>query len=562
MCGIGAFFARESVPDEDVFIHLFDYAAKRGSDGYGYTIINRQDGYKITTRSKHDWNLISNSEKNFICNNIRTKMNVGDILLFNFRAAPETEVQVSDNVTSSDVLQPIVYNSKNLNTDLVLVHNGAIASQVYKDLDAWRLENNIEKTSNIDSEAIIWAYLKQKNNLKSALENELCGGWSLILYDSIKDRLYSACSWNPFAHCYIKGVGYFIHSDNEVFAQIMNLLNRRVTKCGSVLWEDFYYHEREGYRYFEMDCDSGVECAGNYAHKFIHPTWNQHFVNSQPLYLVCASGGLDSTTTAVILSKYCKVPIHLVHFKYGHRGQDSEEFAINQISKVLDCPLTIFDLETMYKQIDSFSMLTNENIRVVTGMQPKTTNAWTCGRNMVFGALLGAFAESFILQNKFSKVKIAAGFSQLTESGVYPDNSEKFIYSLEQFWKYGTLPGSNNQISFVNVCRNITKSEQIQLLEYLDMIDILKYTVSCDRPKLIDNQIYQCAYHDSEYGEMPACGSGLLSWWAMKKLNIQDPRKYYTIEDKEYKAHVPNYISSNQNIPKCNIKSIISRLLI
>lgn len=555
MCGIFAFYARESVPNKQFFFELLKEARNRGNDGVGVNIFNRNKELVLRIKSIN----CSDDYLKELSLVISNSMSKGDILLGNFRAAPETEPL--STMTDELNLQPIF----NPDEKLCVAHNGAISSQSYDELKEKSISKGISKVSNIDSEAILWAYSLSNYDLKRTLEDSgLSGGWSFILLDLNKWRLLSACAANPFSHGYIRGVGYIIHSSLNVYSKLMKALDRRVDKCGAFAWEDFYWHERDGFRYFEMDLDSGAETAGKYKHYFIHPTWNSKDEGNGKKYLVCASGGLDSSTTACIL-KSKGYDIELVHFKYGHRGDDAEQLAVEKLSKYLDVKLTTFDLREHYKIIDNFSMLTNKDVRIVTGMKPKTTNAWTCGRNMLFLAYLGAYAESLIMQNHYEKVFICGGYSNLTESGTYPDNTEKFVYAMEEAWKYGTLAGAQYRLKHINVCANITKYEQILVLKELGMEDVLEFTVSCDRPIVKDSEILQCQCETEEFGKMPACGSGLLSWWAMKKAKVEDPRKYYLIDDKDYKPFIPEYLKSNEldnvHVTKEHIKNIMDRLI-
>lgn len=564
MCGIFSFFSRESVLSKNEYDLFFQSAAKRGNDSFGFIIIDTNNkNNNIQYYLPKGYLDLSIEEKNEILEKIQSSVKLNNILLCNFRAAPETEIIVDKN-NLKETIQPI----NNTKLGLYLTHNGAISNEIYKQLKNYIIEkySNEIIVSKIDSEAIIWAYDKNNRNLKQALENDLSGGWSFIMYDEQKRRLLSACSANPMVHGYIKGVGYFIHSYEDAFPNVMKSLGRRVTNLGSVVWEDFYWHERDGFRYFELDIDSGCQTAGTYKHFFINQNWNSKQVSDKNKYLVSLSGGLDSTTTACILHNK-NFDFNLVHFMYGHRGEECELNAAKNIARKLNKELIIFDLRENYKKIDNFTMLTNENNKVITGMNPKTTNAWTCGRNMIFMSYLGALSESMIMKENLNKVFICGGWSNLTESGVYPDNTEKFVYSMEQVWKYGTLPGAHNRIKHINVCSMITKSEQILLLKEMNMVDILKMTISCDRPIIHNGIIKQCSTIININGKdtiVPACGSGLLSFWARKKANIDINIDYYQIDDNEYKPFLPHYLINDNKLSynKEYISNIQKRLVL
>ena len=74
------------------------------------------------------------------------------------RAAPEQEPP-----TSERNMQPIV------NGNCVLVHNGSVTQQIYDEL--MESEKEFKWTTDIDSEAIIAAYIKHRSQLLIILLN-------------------------------------------------------------------------------------------------------------------------------------------------------------------------------------------------------------------------------------------------------------------------------------------------------------------------------------------------------------------------------------------------------
>jgi 7-cyano-7-deazaguanine synthase in queuosine biosynthesis len=274
------------------------------------------------------------------------------------------------------------------------------------------------------------------------------------------------------------------------------------------------------------------------------------------LCLVAASSGLDSTLTLSILKLAGYKNIISCHFSYGHRGGDAEKLAITKICSLLDVPLKIFDLTSIYKEIDKESMLTNPLTKITTGTEEglKQLDAWVSGRNMIFLSVMGALAEAETIKNNYSKIYLLGGFLSLTESGHYPDNSEYFLQTFLEHAKYGTLIG--NRLEPLYCLSNLMKSELFVLIKYFHLENIYSETISCDRPIVKDGKSYNC----SKEG-IPACGSGLLSYWGAKISGVEDKRRFYEVNDPEYKAYIPDHLK--EGFVRCSdINNIINRILL
>ncbi|RKX65187.1 MAG: hypothetical protein DRP42_05165, partial [Tenericutes bacterium] len=211
MCGIFAFWARESVPSEEVFYWLIKEAEKRGQDGTSFAII--RDGEVILTSKFGSVATCVREIKEF--------MKVEDILLLSCRATPETEKE-----TNSDMLQPVKGDKA------ILIHNGGVTESV-------RVKDYDYKTE-IDSEIILAAYEKHNYNMKQTMEY-LSGSFAFVMLDVLKKKLYSVCSFNPLAHMYVKGVGYFLHSNNDALGKALQLMTG-CSKDGMNVWENWYHH--------------------------------------------------------------------------------------------------------------------------------------------------------------------------------------------------------------------------------------------------------------------------------------------------------------------------------
>jgi 7-cyano-7-deazaguanine synthase len=327
-----------------------------------------------------------------------------------------------------------------------------------------------------------------------------------------------------------------ISSDQDAVWQVLTRLkNYPIQRCGYNVWEDYYAHQYQPHNIFELDLDSGMANEYGFIPRYIHPNYDSYTneVKEEKIAtLVSASGGLDSSTNLAVLKASGMNPI-AVHFKYGHRGQDAEEAAIKSVTNKLEIPLIVLDIEANMKQIDNFSMLTNKDVEITTGTSDliKTTTAWTCFRNGLFVSYMAAYAEGLILNQGYTKVYYTGGFMNLTESGVYPDNSERFIQAFENFCKLASIV--SDRIQPLYGLSNLLKTDQLLLLEYMGMYDELgPLLISCDDP-IVDanNGPRNCCKlrrrADGVQEIIPMCGSGLLSYWAVKKAGLEDNRQYY-----------------------------------
>jgi len=538
MCGIVGYWAKESVLDFKHIDSLMIDAEKRGSNGVGIAIIDTKNKTTITYRSDKSYSQIKDDIQKMYDN----QMKLNNLFFGLCRAQPETE---PPSTPDDENMQPVFI--KDDSREMTLIHNGAISSPCINEL-----KQHYDFKTNIDSEAIIRSYQFYNYDIKKAIEN-ISGGIAALMYDNLTNQLHIINTHNPLSQGYIKGYGFILHSSFEAIDKVVfNITHAK--RDGMAVWEYWYHHPLSPFRIMTIDLESGFIQKIPFEPRYIHPVWKHKYTlentkNPKTKYLVCASGGIDSGTTLAIL-KLLDYDIEAIHFKYGHRGEKCEEWAITNICEQLDIPLKIFDLSNIYKDIDSFSMLTNSKSEILTGSanSVKTTNAWTSGRNMVFMSLLGAYAESLILQNYYDKVFIASGMTNLSESGSYPDNSENFSSAVMSMFKIGTLCG--NRIKIFQGLSNLLKSEQWYLMWKLGKLDLFKYTISCDRPYW--DEIKQRAYNCDMQ-----CGSTNLSRWAAMMAGVDDPREFHKYDDNKYIAHKPK----NLKVKNLNIDSIINRIL-
>jgi len=265
MCGISAFFARESVPDFEVLDTLFKGMMSRGQDGFGLCWIHnyKNDGRKIQMvhRSGKNYDDSSNID---IVKTIRHQMNIGDVLIGIQRAAPETE-SLTDPNRLKQTMQPI-YSADNR---LVCVHNGSVSGRTHNELREWsKTSGEYVFRTEIDSESIIAATVRFRRNMKDVFQY-LSGGFAVIMYDEIKDCLYVVNDHMQIAHSYSRVVGGFmLHSE---LGPLENVLGKYhgVLKDGVNIWENYYHHFLDGHAIRKIDLQSGCMSKQSYTPRYI-----------------------------------------------------------------------------------------------------------------------------------------------------------------------------------------------------------------------------------------------------------------------------------------------------
>ncbi|KXH69806.1 MAG: hypothetical protein AM326_01665 [Candidatus Thorarchaeota archaeon SMTZ-45] len=491
MCGIVCYWAKEAVLTKREYNVLFEGAALRGRDGVGIGIID-PDGLSSITKFIGPYD--KHSEE--ILQIVSERMRVGCILLASFRATPETEP-----TTKHDMIQPLDLPPE----DLFLVHNGGVTDSVKNDLD-------FNYTTPVDSEAILAYYIANGRNMVSCME-DLSGSFAFVMLDKKKDKLFAVTSFLPLAHSYVRGYGYFLHSDNETLGKVLYYLVQS-TRDGINVWESWYHHDLEGYTIYETDLQSGFQTSQKFKPRFLHPHWDSL---AQPGFhrktFVVASGGVDSGLTAFLLHR-AGHDVSMLHFDYGQKSEACEAWAIRMLSREFGIGYHTIDLKPIYNNLADPSMLLEHNIPITSGGDDiKSTIAWVAGRNAIFASIAMAYAESAILNYNYRIVYLSAGWYQLSEeTGGYPDNSYKFDKALGMLRQYGYITG--HRIAFLPVLRNLTKTETWRLGDVLNFP--FEFTVSCDAPEMYEGRPHLCT----------ECGSTKLSMIAADRAGVIDNRRF------------------------------------
>jgi 7-cyano-7-deazaguanine synthase len=516
MCGIVGYWAKEANLNRNSYRLLLEGALKRGSDGIGIVI------YDID-QDRFIWNeryLTSDISIENIVHNILLLMIPGRLLFISCRATPETE-----NITTLDMIQPIISDKDGL----VLIHNGGVTDSVRREVSEYEFETKI------DSEMILASYILNGNDMKACME-KLSGSFAFLMLDRNKKKLYSATSFNPLAHMYIRGYGYFFHSDNQVLEEVLFSLTGN-SRDGVNVWESWYHHYLDGYTIIETDLESGSQFKQEYKPRFLFPESRKRAKKNTEV-LVSASGGIDSGLTACVFRKL-DYDVRMIFFQYGQKSEEAELWAVRKQAEGLHCRLKIVDLRELYTRHMKVGMLLDPYIPIDSGGENlKSTICWVPGRNTIFSSILLGIGESFILKGICSNVIISAGWAQLSEeTGGYPDNSFQFANTINLLAKYGYITGSN--IGFVPLFQRLTKTEEWVLGDALGFP--FEVTVSCDRALMID-----CVPHLCQ-----KCGSTKLSMLASDRAGVPDNRRFLGKRRKT---------SDKMKVP--SIENIISRLIL
>ena len=484
MCGIVMVWNREGKVPLSVVDRLMLGAEKRGVDGTGVAVVN---GGVVEVRK---WVESYSHVRAEVLLWLESRWNVGSVLLGFCRARPETEFS-----SGEDVLQPLYKEG------LLLVHNGSVSERFVKEVE------DVGRMYRVDSESILNGYIKYG---MTELMERIEAGMAFILVDTKWRRVYYGLNFRPLARVYVKGYGFILHSDVETVWQAVQELTGQ-SRTGVCVWEDYYVDEVGGWEWWELDLDSGMQRKHDFVGKVVHPCRGEVGKLRKEKVLVSASGGIDSGLSGWLLRKL-GYDVELIHFDYGQKGEEAERLAVMKQAELGGMGCRVIDLRSLF--VGDKSELVDSGIEVSTGMKGnlKTTTAWVSGRNLVFWAVLASLAEQELWKG-YERVYIVAGWSNMTEAGIYPDNSEKFVRAMEEVLRYGLLLW--DRVKYVNLFENLTKAEEWLLGYRLGFP--FEWTCSCDEPQVVDGRIMLCE----------ECGSTMLSKWAAKIAGVPDPRLFY-----------------------------------
>jgi 7-cyano-7-deazaguanine synthase in queuosine biosynthesis len=417
---------------------------------------------------------------------------------------------INDNLKQNTILlssQTLDKNQPYFYKDTALVFNGLISNESEQEYSIY------------DPSILQIAYINNDRDIKLAIES-ISGGWSFILYDEIKDKLYLGSSFVPIAHSYILGTGYVVHSS----IRSINRLLLKHNKIENNLWNKFYKEELDEYSLYEIDCKTKQTNIIKYEHKFTHPVWKQKKHRTKRKFIVLSSSGIDSTATLAYLNSKYKGDVIAVYVKYNYNSENADYICLTKICSELNIPLKVIDLSNTFLSATNVSISNNIDLRNKISEKEKSTDAWIPNRNAMFINAIATMAESMIFSNEVDEIFITGGFPVVFEELYYPDCSNRFIDSINKTLRLSTLVGSSDRLKWINPLSELSKTELIALMKHFyPTIDLIGMTNSCDRSKVINGENHQCARNG-----IPACGTEVRI--SCMELGIEDTRKYYELD--------------------------------
>ena len=369
--------------------------------------------------------------------------------------------------------------------------------------------------------------IEQFLNKKFNVDSEVFGHWSQLLENNI----------------FIKGVYTTYYIDTESCGD--DWLYNGIGLWHTVENRVAYYEWRgttpdlsiiTGYRYGEEACYEDE--VPYYMNK------NQDFKNR---FYVSFSGGMDvvmstyafisDTVTRVsgsieqvkLFDSYDQVPsildkseFVLVYFNYGARARDYEIAAMKKFANFIDQKFPnikiehkIIDVKSFFNELSKINELESKLMNPEASGEVAETEdnlAYVPYRNTQFGILLGALIDRDLEKELFNPYVIYG--LNLTEMGVYVDNTEVWLKSVQRAIRYG---GKNyKKVDIIAPFVDTTKT---------NMLAFMIETYGYDTTKELLDIAFSC-YYPKENGEpCGECGSCILRQKALKRANNKIKRK-------------------------------------
>jgi len=167
--------------------------------------------------------------------------------------------------------------------------------------------------------------------------------------------------------------------------------------------------------------------------------------------LVVCSGGLDSVVAATSMVRQ-GYDVALLHFSYGSRAEEPEEFAIQKVAAYLGVPLHQLP---MYVYDKEDSPLLQKDSKIAGGEEgAEFAHEWVPARNLVMLALATAYAEA----KGFDYIVLG---NNLEEAGAYPDNEPEFINRFNDLLPFAV--GDGKRVRVLMPVGNLMKHEIVAL---------------------------------------------------------------------------------------------------
>ncbi len=450
-------------------------------------------------------------------------------IVSNSRAYPTQEY--IGNITESDQ-QP--FESKRW----VVTHNGIISNDVHI-ASKW----DIERFSTVDASVI--PDLLQHTvfgtggrcmaNLLDMFRRDVEGSFAMVLFDKVESQMYAVTNFMPLYYSYDSYESiWYIYSEPEMF--------RQVSHCQINLNDKWKHGKFPPYTISTID--GGTLKTFSFRRE----------INNPKKVLISFSGGNDSMVNARLYQSQ-GYDVNLIHFKYGQRAEEREEFATRKIAQNWKMGLHVVDVRSLFGQISKGSVLLNPTFTLPEGkrtLDMESTLSYVANRNAIFGNIAAGLAE-----------QIGAGIVVVNANlgdSVYPDNNYPFLRTMEELFNYSL--NWHSKVRFTSPLMNLEKHEIIKLGLYLsgDFFD----TVSCYYPEWDE--------HAGGVVNCGNCGCCLYRERAFKMTGVKDPQPYRkSTVDWEKCAHLSSqyweyahqpFDSRMECEPDQKMKSILERAVL
>ena len=225
--------------------------------------------------------------------------------------------------------------------------------------------------------------------------------------------------------------------------------------------------------------------------------------------VVTHSGGMDSATAVILCArKYGADNVISVGFDYGQKQRVELEYA-QRLCDELGVQRKLLDLSILGDIVKHVSAnIEGTDIEMPTindilgNPQPPTYVPY---RNMIMFSLTAAFAEANAASH------IVCGL-QVHDEYSYWDTTQKFVDGLNNIYDQNR----SWPLTIIAPFADLSKTEEISLLEEADAVDLLKHSFTCYDPISKDGYGIAC-------GKCPSCSERIQSF--MNK-GMEDPIEY------------------------------------
>ena len=225
--------------------------------------------------------------------------------------------------------------------------------------------------------------------------------------------------------------------------------------------------------------------------------------------VVTHSGGMDSATAVILCAKkYGADNVISLGFNYGQKQSVELDYA-DRLCAELGIQRKVLDLSILGDIVKHVSAnISGTDIEMPTindilgNPQPPTYVPY---RNMIMFSLTAAFAEANAASH------IVCGL-QVHDEYSYWDTTQKFVDGLNNIYDQNR----SWPLTIIAPFADLSKTEEISLLEEADAVDLLKHSFTCYDPISKDGYGIAC-------GKCPSCSERIQSF--MNK-GMEDPIEY------------------------------------